>query len=71
MPTVPDLSASSDAVPARRIAGPDRRHEPVAHVVGDADRVLLVLERGHGDDRAEDLFLRDLGVVGRRDDGGG
>jgi hypothetical protein len=55
---------------ARGVPGPDRRHEAVADVVRDADRVLLVLERGDRDDRTEHLFLRDLRVVRGRDDGG-
>src|SRR5262245_37594410 len=38
--------------------------EPVDAVVGDPDRVLLVVERDHHEDGAEDLLLRDRhGVV--------
>src|SRR3954451_9653555 len=51
------LDARCDAVAARRVARPDRRHQPVLDVVGDTDRVLLVLERDDGNDRAEDLLL--------------
>ena len=66
------LDARGDAVAARGIARPDGGHQPVLDVVRDPDRVLLVLERDHGDDRAEDLLLRnghagvDLREHGRR-----
>ena len=58
-------------MPARRIARPHRRHEPVPNVVREPDGVLLVLERRHRDDRPEDLVLGDLEIVRRRDDGRG
>ena len=45
--------------PRAGVARPHRRHQPVPHVVRDADRILLVLERDHRDDRPEDLLLRD------------
>src|ERR1051325_2398497 len=38
-PDRPRLDTCGDAVAARRVAGPDRRHQPVADVVRDADRV--------------------------------
>src|SRR5215213_10766161 len=46
------------AMAACRVPGPDGGHEAVLHVVREADRVLLVLERDHRDDRPEDLLLR-------------
>ena len=68
-PDRPRLDARREAVPARGIARPDGRHQPVAHVVREADRVLLILEGRDGHDRAEDLLLRDLELVRRGDDG--
>src|SRR5262249_44879387 len=60
-----------EPMPARRIAGPHSRHQAVADLVRDADRVLLVLERDHRHDRAEDLLLRDAHrVVDLREHGG-
>ena len=53
------LDPAREPVAARGIARPDRRHQPVLDVVRDPDRVLLVLERDHRHDRAEDLLLRD------------
>src|SRR5262249_37703912 len=53
------LDPAGDPVPAGRVARPDGRHQPVLDVVGDPDRVLLVLERDHRHHRAEDLLLRD------------
>ena len=53
------LDPRGDAMAASGVAGPDAGHEPVLDVVRDPDRVLLVLERDHGHDRAEDLLLRD------------
>src|SRR5438034_2541093 len=54
------LDPPREPVPAGGIARPHGRHQPVAHVVRDPDRVLLVLEGNHGHDRPEDLLLRDL-----------
>src|SRR4029079_13599829 len=65
------LDPPREAVPASRVARPDRRHQAVAHVVGDPGGVLLVLERDHRHDRAEDLLLRDTHrVVDPREHGG-
>src|SRR5205085_9933999 len=58
-PDRPGFDAARDAVAARRIARPHGRHQPVADVVRNANRVLFVLERDHSDDRPEDLLLRD------------
>src|SRR3954468_13106827 len=41
------------------VAGADRRREPERRVVGDADALLLVLERHHHRERPEDLLLGD------------
>ena len=46
-------------MPSRRIARPDRCHQAVPDVVGEARRVLLVLERSDRHDRPEDLLLSD------------
>src|SRR4051812_4019420 len=51
---------------------PDARGQPVLDAVGPADRLVLVGEPLHGDDRAEDLVLDHLVVLLQpRDDGGG
>lgn len=52
-----------DAQRAADVAGPQGAGEPVGGVVGESDRVFLVVEREHDGDGAEDL-LRDGGVVG-------
>src|SRR5438034_9322473 len=54
------LDPPREPVTAGGIARPDRRHQPVAALVGDPHRVSFVLERDHGHDRPEDLLLRDL-----------
>ena len=36
---------------AAHVAGPDIAGQAVLHAVGDLDRVLLVLERDHGQER--------------------
>src|SRR5688572_6964812 len=37
--------------------------QPVDHVVADGERVLIVLERNHGENRTKDLFLRNAHAV--------
>src|SRR5262245_19409733 len=66
------VEAGRDTVRARQVAGPDAGGEPVVGVVGDADRpLLLVVERNHAGDRAEELLARDPHVVAdARVDGG-
>src|SRR6478736_6014653 len=49
-----------DAGCAADVLGPHIAREAVLRVVGDADRIGLVLERDQAGDRAEDLVLRDL-----------
>src|SRR6476661_6011543 len=48
------LDRRGDAVRAADVLGPDVAGEPVLRVVGDADRVGLVLERDQAGHRAED-----------------
>src|SRR3954468_23087906 len=57
------LDPCGDPMAACGIAGPNGRHQPVLHVVREADRVLLVLEGDDRHDRAEDLLLRDRHLV--------
>jgi hypothetical protein len=58
------LDALREAMRAADILGPQIRREPVAHVIGDGERFLLVGERDHGQHRPEDFLLRDPhGVV--------
>src|SRR5436189_3127332 len=53
----PGLDAAREAMAASGIARPHRRHQAVAHVVRDPDRVLLVLERDDGHDLAQPSLL--------------
>src|ERR1700727_1603874 len=54
--------------------GPHARCKPVLRIVSDLDRLFLVVESDHREDRAEDFLLRDahlgldLGEDGRRDE---
>src|SRR5918999_3300950 len=52
-----------DGESALGVGGPDRAAEPEVRVVRDADRVGLVLVGDHRQEGAEDLLLRDRGVV--------
>src|SRR6185436_12331265 len=70
----------AEAQPPRRLHGPadvageHRRPEPVPDIVREREGRLVVLDRLHGDDRAEHLALHDLAVLldvgyhGRRDE---
>ena len=53
------LDLATGPVGLRTVARPDAGAEPVEGVVGDLERVVLVVEAGHRDDRAEDLLLED------------
>src|SRR5688572_29878392 len=53
---VSGLNAAGDPQRATDIAGPERPGEPVHSVVGESDRVGLVVERQHGYNRPEDLL---------------
>src|SRR5262249_48065992 len=59
--------AGADALRERERSGGvlpvDRAAEAVRRRVRDADRVVVVAERDHGYDGAEDLLLRDADVV--------
>src|SRR5688572_9617553 len=57
------LHRGRDAVRAADVLGPDVARQAVLDVVGQADRIGLVLERNEAGDRAEDLVLRDLHAV--------
>ena len=48
---------------ARDVGGPDISGEPVLHVIGDGERLGLVLEGYRRQDRAEYLLLRDAHLV--------
>src|SRR6185312_7170156 len=50
-PDRPCLERMSDPVCAARVAGPDSRRETVADVIGQADRLLVAVERDDDDDR--------------------
>ena len=52
------LERPRDAQRLRAVARPDRARQPVDRVVGEADRLGLVVERDHARDRAEDLLGR-------------
>ena len=55
-----DLLGDPEGAP--EVGRPDRRGEAVHDVVGDADRLVLVVERQHRQDRPEDLLLGDAHV---------
>ena len=55
---------------AADVARPDRRRQAVANAVRPGDRLGVVAEPLHGDDRAEDLLLDDLVVLGDVGDDG-
>src|SRR5258706_15857883 len=55
--------AARDALRARFVLGPHRAREAVGAVVGDADRVFLVLVGNDGEHRPEDLLLGDAHAV--------
>ncbi len=60
---------SGNAVSAADIAGPDTTGQAETAVVGDADRILFVLEWNRHHHRAEDFFLRAIQRVGACQDG--
>ena len=43
---------------AAHVAGPDIAGQAILHAIGDLDRVVLVLEGDHGQERAEHFLLR-------------
>src|SRR6185369_16130849 len=61
----PGAERARDAEPARAVARPDVAVEAVVAVVGERDRLRLVVERDRRDDRSEDLLARDRHVVPR------
>ena len=63
---VAGLHAARDPDAAAEVVGPDRPAQAVDRVVGERDRVGLVVERQHADDRAEDLLRRDAVGAGCR-----
>ena len=63
--TVPNCSLRGGVQRPADVARPDRRGEAVADVVRPRDRLRVVGELLHRDDRAEHLVLDDL--VGLRD----
>ena len=60
---VPVRIAPRDLEAVGHVGREDAAGQPVVAVVGDPDRVLLVVVRDHDDDGAEDLLLRDGHVV--------
>ena len=69
-PDAAGLDAAPHPVGGVAVAGPDAGAEPVERVVGDVERLGLVLERGHRHDRTEDLLLEDPHLVVPLEDGG-
>ena len=64
--TVPNCEPARRVQRAADVAGEDRGREPVRDVVRPRDRLVVVGEALHGDDRAEDLALDDLVGLARR-----
>src|SRR5580658_318598 len=52
-----DIDGATDA------AGPDTGGEPVIRLIGDRDRLVLIVETNDAEHRAEDLLLRDPHTV--------
>ena len=55
--------SAGDAELPRAVLGPERARQAVRRVVREPDRLVLGLERDHGDHRAEDLLAGDDHVV--------
>src|SRR4029077_19595593 len=62
-PDAAGLDRAAESVAAIGVAAPDAGAKAVERVVGDRERFLVGLERGHRDDRAEDLFLEDAHLI--------
>ena len=62
-PDRPELELARRVQRAADVARPDRRGQAVVDVVRPRDRLVVVGEALHGDDRAEDLALDDLVVL--------
>ena len=58
-PRVPVRTRRATALGALQVARGDHPGQPVGAVVGDADGVVVVLERDHHEHRPEDLLLGD------------
>src|SRR5664280_482259 len=58
-PHAPGLDGPAHAVGAGAVARPHAGAQTVERVVGDRQRLGIVLERGHGEHGAEDLLLED------------
>src|SRR5262245_57610146 len=59
------LERVRESVRAAHVVGPEIARQAVAHVVCERERLVLVLERNHGQHGPEDLFLRDTHAIVR------
>src|SRR6185295_19981732 len=57
------LDGAAETIEPARIAAPDTGAETVERVVGDRERLVVVLEGGDRDDRSENLLLEDAHLV--------
>src|SRR5665213_1946363 len=57
------LDGAPEAIAAVDVAAPDPGAETIEGVVGDRQRLFVVLEGGHRHDRPEDLLLEDAHLV--------
>src|SRR6202795_850609 len=62
-PDAPSLDSATHAERGIHIATPDTGTESVQRVVGDGQRLLLILESGHREYRTEDFFLENAHLV--------
>src|SRR6202046_3680161 len=62
-PDPPGLDVAAGPVGGVGVTGPDTGAEAVQRVVGGLDGVVVVVELGHRDHRAEDLLLEDPHLV--------
>src|SRR3954469_18822429 len=57
------LDGAAETIEPARIAAPDTGAETVERVVGDRERLVVILEGGDRDDRSENLLLEDAHLV--------
>src|SRR5689334_14837327 len=69
-PDAPGLYCAAEAVGAVDIAGPNASAQSIGRVVGDGQRLRIVLEGRYGQNGAEDLLLEDAHAIVAVENGG-
>ena len=62
-PDTPRLNLTPKAIAAIRISAPDAGTQPIQRVIGNMQRLFLVLEGRHRNHRPKDLLLEDAHLV--------